>query len=136
MQGGGCEGGAHCTARGGGGADMGGGGAPWGARAGGGAREGGGTLNLWGTMGGGGWSGTTSTGLGEREGEQGEEVDMGLYCPDLLVLHADVCEELELAELHPVDWPEVEEAEDQVPAEVEPGEVEEEEEVVQVSGGS
>ena len=51
--------------------------------AGGGGWLGGGTLNLWGTIEGGGtwWSCCRwdSTGLGEREGEHVELVDIGLY---------------------------------------------------------
>ena len=76
-----------------------------------------------------------STGLGEREGEQVELVDIGLYCP-LLPLEpfppqAPVWLELELAELQLEDWPDVELAELQLPVEAaaEPGEAKDDEEV-------
>ena len=84
-----------------------------------------------------------SIGLGEREGEQVELVDIGLYWPELLPLEpfpelpqAPVWLEFELAELQLEDWPEVELAELQFPpvlelaAEAElPGEAKDEEEV-------
>ena len=129
--------------------------------AGGGGWLGGGTLNLWGTIEGGGtwwsaccWGGAVlhSTGLGEREGEQVELVDIGLYCPLLLdpfPPQAPVWLELELAELQLEDWPDVELAELQFPVEAaaEPGEAkdedeveeaeeEDEEEEEEISGGS
>ena len=126
--------------------------------AGGGGWLGGGTLNLWwGTIEGGGtwWSCCCwdSTGLGEREGEHVELVDIGLYWPLLLEPfppQAPVWLELELAELQLEDWPDVELAELQFPFEAaaEPGdakddeeveeedEEEEEEEDEEISGGS
>ena len=77
-----------------------------------------------------------STGLGEREGEQVELVDIGLYCPLLFPLEpfppqAPVWLELELAELQLEDWPDVELAELQFPVEAaaEPGEANDDEEV-------
>ena len=139
----------------GGGAWVAGGGGGW---------LGGGTLNLWGTIEGGGtwwstcccWGGAVlhSTGLGEREGEQVELVDIGLYCPLLFPLEpfppqAPVWLELELAELQLEDCPDVELAELQFPVEAaaEPGEAnddeeaeeaeeEEEDEDEEISGGS
>jgi len=42
-------------------------------------------VNLCGTIvGGGTWWSAFSTGLGDKEGEQVDEVDIGLYCPELL----------------------------------------------------
>jgi hypothetical protein len=85
--------------------------------------------------------------LGEREGEQVEEVDLGLYWSLALPCHCvPAWLELELALLQPDDWPEVDEAEDQLPVEPaaveEPGEAkpeeedEEEQEQEEISGGS
>ena len=79
-----------------------------------GTRLGGGTVNFTGTDGGGTvWS---SAGLGLRLGEQLEEVDMGLYWPQLLELQLPppLVGVLLLAEEAQV-WPELELAEDQLP---------------------
>jgi hypothetical protein len=86
--------------------------------------------------------------LGEREGEQVELVDIGLYCPEPFPPQAPVWLELELAELQLEDWPDVELAELQFPVEAaaEPGEAkdeveeaeeeDEEEDEEEISGGS